>query len=256
MSERPRVIVHAQASVDGRVTLAPDVLLLYGDARWPSPAESGPAAAWIEATYAPQATLEGSGSFVLAGSEPDPLPPAAGDAAALYDDYLPPDVLALPDRVGWFTVVDGRGRIRWRYTGAPGNAYPGMEGWHLLVLVHRGTPPAYLAYLRTLRAPYLVCGGPDHVDLAAALDRLGAKLGVRALLSTAGGTLNGALLRAGLIDEINLEIFPGVIGGTRTPALFDSPPLGPDEHPTPLRLEAVERRDGGWVYLRYTVERG
>ncbi len=37
---RPQVVAHAIASLDGRVTLAPDILLLYGDERWQTVAGS------------------------------------------------------------------------------------------------------------------------------------------------------------------------------------------------------------------------
>jgi riboflavin biosynthesis pyrimidine reductase len=56
-----------------------------------------------------------------------------------------------------------------------------------------------------------------------ALKKMRSLLGVEKLISTAGGRLNGALLRAGLVDEINVEYLPAVIGGRQTPSLFDAP---------------------------------
>jgi len=43
-------------------------------------------------------------------------------------------------------------------------------------------------------------------------------------------------LRAGLVDEVDIDSFPIVIGGRGTPALFDAFPLGPDEWPHRLDL--------------------
>ncbi len=251
---RPRVIVHAQASVDGRLTTAPDVLLLFGDARWQAVAGSTGVYERLLAELQPQATLEGSGSLMLEGATPEALPPVEGDPAPLYDDFLPEDVLHRLGNTRWFTVVDGRGRVRWLYTGEPGKAYPGLEDWHLLVWVSRATPPEYLAYLRQEQVPYLVAGD-GRVDLGHALEKMKARLGVACLLSTAGGRLNGALLRAGLVDAISLEFFPAVIGGFDTPSLFDSPALQPDEHPTRLRLLSCQVVDGSHVWLRYEVMR-
>jgi 2,5-diamino-6-(ribosylamino)-4(3H)-pyrimidinone 5'-phosphate reductase len=67
------------------------------------------------------------------------------------------------------------------------------------------------------------------------------------------GRLNGALLRAGLIDEISIEYFPAVIGSLETPALFDAPPLRPDEWPTRLELISAQVQAEGRVWVRYQV---
>ena len=249
---RPKVIVYQTASVDGRLTLAPDTLLLYGDPRWEAVAGSseGVYRRILQAEH-PQAILEGSGSFMLEGTPSEPLPPAEGDPAALYEDYLPEEIIHPDGPRFWMTVVDSRGRVRWMYKEFPGEDW---LGFYLLVLVSRHTSPEYLAYLRRERVPYLVAG-TERVDLPAALDKLAAKLDVRTLVSTAGGKLNGALLRAGLVDELNLDFFPALIGGTDTPSLFDAPALGPEEQPTRLERLSCEPLPNGPIRLRYRVIR-
>jgi riboflavin biosynthesis pyrimidine reductase len=245
---KPRVIVHNTASVDGRITLAPGALLLFGDERWEAVAgSSNEAYETLKSVFQPDAILEGSGSFVAEGTESPPLPPADGDASALYQDFLPEAVVNRPGHRGWFTVVDGRGRVRWFY-----KEYPGEEwaGWHLLVLAGQHTPPAYLAYLRRENIPYLVAGR-GRVDLDLALSKLNRMLGVQRVLSTAGGRLNGALLRAGLVDEISIELFPAVIGGPDTPSLFDAPALEPNEWPVRLKLISAQAQADDHVWLRY-----
>jgi 2,5-diamino-6-(ribosylamino)-4(3H)-pyrimidinone 5'-phosphate reductase len=247
---RPKVVVFSSASVDGRVAVSPDVLLLWGDERWQKLDEEKQSNAfdWIKFTHEPQATLEGSGSFVREGDAPDPLPPFEGDPESLCQDFLPEAVV---HHRGWFTVVDGRGRVReWIKDGAVFG--PDWEGWHLLVFVARRTPAEYLAYLRRENIPYLVAGD-GQVDLRLALEKLGTQLGVTSVLSTAGGKLNGALLRAGLVDEINVEFLPAIIGGIETPSLFDAPALKPDEWPTRLKLISAQVQAGGSVWLRYAV---
>jgi len=251
---RPKVVTLNSASLDGRLAASRDHLLLWADERWQAldqAREPGSSAfEWLRRLHSPGATLEGSGSFVRDGDEPEPLPPFEGDPAALYDDFLPPAVIERPGHAGWFCVVDGRGRGRdWIKDGATFG--PEWQGWHLLVLAGHRTPAAYLAYLQREAIPYLVAGGEDHVDLAAALGKLGTRLEVTSLLSTAGGRLNGALLRAGLVDEVNVELLPGVVGGYDTPSLFDSPALGPGEMPIKLELVAAQVRPDGRVWLRY-----
>jgi riboflavin biosynthesis pyrimidine reductase len=249
--ERPKVVTLSTASVDGRMAISPDILLLWGDERWQALDEPSVSLDWLKSLHQPQATLEGSGSFVRDADEPAPLPPVSGEVAGLWEDFLPEAVVQRPGHRGWFTVVDGRGRVRdWIKDGAVfGEVW---QGWHLLVLVAGHTPAAYLAYLQRESIPYLVAG-EEQVDLAVALAKLKARLGVTCVLSTAGGRLNGALLRAGLVDEVNVELLPALIGGTETPSLFDAPVLGPGELPARLRLLSAQVQANGRVWLRYQV---
>jgi 2,5-diamino-6-(ribosylamino)-4(3H)-pyrimidinone 5'-phosphate reductase len=243
--------VHAVISIDGRLTLAADVLLLHGDPRWNmlAPSDDEPYAN-LMAEYNPQAILEGSGSFVLESGVIAPLPPCSLDLATLYQSYLPAEIVNAPKR-RWFTIIDSRGRVRWMYKEFPGETW---AGWHLLVLVSRSTPPEYLEYLRRETIPYLIVG-EQGVDLTVALGMLADKCGVERVVATAGGRLSGALLRAGLVDEISLEILPAAIGGRGTPALFDAPPLAANEMPTRLELLACQTLADGRVRLKYRVIR-
>jgi 2,5-diamino-6-(ribosylamino)-4(3H)-pyrimidinone 5'-phosphate reductase len=252
MMSRPKVVIYADVSVDGRLTMAPDDLLLFGDERWEAIARPSQVHEWLMYTHKPDAILEGSNSFVSSKHVPGPLPPVMGDQHKLRKDFLPEAVVHNVARQAWFTVVDSRGRIRWTYTGEPGKEAPGSEGQHLLVFVTGQTPAEYLAYLQRENVPYLIAG-EDRVDLARALDKLATCLGVKCVLSTSPGKLAGALLRAGLVDEVNVDFFPAIIGGTDTPTLFQSPALKADEWPTRLKLLSAQVQAEGRVWLRYTV---
>jgi hypothetical protein len=58
------------------------------------------------------------------------------------------------------------------------------------------------------------------------------------------GKLSGALLRAGFVDEININFFPAIIRGFKTSSLFMSPELGENEIPTCLNLIFSEVKNG------------
>ena len=166
--ERPEVVVYGDVSVDGRLTVGPDILLLRGDPRWPGGATNRTVAYHrLMDTHRPEATMEGSNAFVASGAGPEAFPAAEGDAGPLYADYLPRSVIERPGHRGWFVVVDGRGRVRW--------AFKGHEGWHLLILASRETPPGYLAFLRSQEIPYLIAGSAG-VDLSKALGGSSAHL--------------------------------------------------------------------------------
>jgi riboflavin biosynthesis pyrimidine reductase len=170
------------------------------------------------------------------------LPPTDDDA--LFEDYLPREVVEHPDHRKWFTVVDGRGRVHWDTKGG--------DGIDLLLLVARSTPAPYLAYLRRETIPYLVVG-EERIDLSLALQRMRDVLGVTTVVSEAGGGLNGALLRAGLIDELHLLLLPTAIGGKGVPAIFDGPELTLDQSPTQLELLTAAPTPDGVLSLRYKV---
>ena len=230
--ERPRVIVGGTVSVDGRLTLAPGVLLMFGDERWQAVAGESDIMRRLMMLHQPQAFFGGSASLVPDEAGATPLPEYEGDPTPLYSDFLPEAVVNRPGHRGWFTVVDTRGRIHWAYKEWPSEE---MAGWHLLVVVSHATPASYLAYLQAETIPYLVAG-KERADLRLELEQL-----------------HGAMLRAGLVDEVSVEFFPALIGGFRTSTLFDSSELAPDEWPTRLELMSAEVQAGGHVWLRYLV---
>ena len=235
--KRPRVVTFNMASVDGRIGF-PDRLLLHGDPRWDAISRHpGLTLADMEALHAPDAMLGGSNSLVPADAPPLDLPAPAA-AEGLYEDFVP------DARSAWFVVVDGRGRVRW--------TYKEMGGWHLLVLVARATPAGYLAYLREEGIPYLVAG-QARVDLAEAVGRLGERLGVRTVVADGGGRLNGALLRAGLVDEVDVQFLPAIIGAPDAPSLFEGFGLGEANAPVRLTPISLEEQGQGFFFVRYAV---
>jgi len=243
---RPRVIVSVTATADGRVTLSRSERLLdeSPDVRWRSawPPDTedllARRAAAIEQRHHPAVVLEGSGTFVADNAGPLHLPDAGEPATALRADYLP---YRSPR---WFAVVDSRGRVAW--------ARKGDEQTSLLVIVSLGTPLPYLAYLRRERIPYLLAGD-RRVDLAAALAKIRTLLGAQCLVPEAGGGLNGALLRAGLVDELHIITIPALIGGLGTPSIMDGPPLGPGSLPAQLRAIDVQVGSHGTIWAHYEV---
>lgn len=251
--DRPYIVIRVAATVDGRISIGPN-LNMFEEMADPRTQAMGGAEVWasfeqkIEALHRPQADMLGSNSVVAEGESLQELPPYEGDPGHFYADFLPNEVIGRPDHAVWLVVVDGRGRLR---SGYRGDDQPGR---HMLHLVSHAAPPSYLAFLRDRRIPYLIAGR-ERVDLPEVMGKLRKVLGVTCLSTSAGGRLSGALLRNDLVDEINLLVQPQLNGGFTTPCLFDSPDLEPDQWPTRLRLVSAEVQEGDRIWLRYEVDR-
>ena len=246
-SVRPRVVLTTTASVDGRVTLTQAERLLDPDvsarwqAAWPADVEAliEQRRSWIEARHAPTVVLEGSGTFVAGNATPQWADCSDAGENWLYTDHLPRRTPR------WFAVVDGRGRIDWTFTGD--------DETSLLVLVCRATPTGYLRHLRDLGVGYLVVGD-QRVDLREALLRMGDVLGAVAIIADGGGGINGALVRAGLVDEVHVITFPALVGGLTTPSFVDGAPLPPGSSPVSLRPVGLVQGAEGSIWARYEVQ--
>lgn len=131
-----------------------------------------------------------------------------------------------------------------------------IAGDHVVAVLGEQVPDGYLAELREVGVSYLFAG-PDGHDLGRALDTLGAAFGATRLVLQGGARINGAFLKAGLIDEYSILLFPAVDGLAHEPSIVEVDGA-PGERPAAeqaLRLLGSEILDGGIVWLRYAVER-
>lgn len=86
----------------------------------------------------------------------------------------------------------------------------------------------------------------DRVDLDAALRSLRRVDGARVVLVEGGPSLNGALVAAGLVDEVCLSLAPRLVGGTSARLAHGADPVGVES----LTLHRVLTEDG-ILFLRY-----
>lgn len=100
----------------------------------------------------------------------------------------------------------------------------------------------------------VVVAGRERVDLARMLEAL-YDLGIRRLMVEGGGTLIGALVTAGLVDELWVYVGNIVIGGATAPTLADGDGLSANEPFVRLALASAVPCDDG-VLLHWRVEKG
>jgi riboflavin biosynthesis pyrimidine reductase len=147
----------------------------------------------------------------------------------------------------WGVVLDATGKIAWGRSDIGGDP--------ILVVLTEAVSDSHLAGLRQDGVSYIFAG-KRVIDLADALETLHREAGISRLLLEGGGAVNGALLQAGLVDELSLVIAPSVEGVPGGPAVFDI-------HGGPgalsgmgMALESCQVLEGGSVWLRYRFSWG
>lgn len=233
----PRVILHNAVSLDGRIDGFPIDLQQYYA---------------LAATWKEDATLAGSGTFLKAAS----VAPPEDESAFVLPEKDPYDNRAI------LVIPDSRGRIRtWHYLRS-------LPYWrHFVALCSKSTPGDYLDYLKERHIDYIIAG-EGHVDLRMALEELYSQYSVRVVRVDAGGTLNGLLLRQGLVSEVSVLIYPSLVGGESISSIFRAPDLPAAvsaadnadiasgkgaEGTISLQLMQTEKLQGDVMWLRYEV---
>jgi riboflavin biosynthesis pyrimidine reductase len=233
-----RLITFNTVSVDGRIAVSRSTPSMY-DPRWKPLDRFQPVD--VMSVHGARVHLEGSNSFV-ARDAPQAVFDDRREVSIPVGDFLPETLHTHSGK--WMVVVDSRARARWS-SSERGDT-------KLAVLISSTTPAPYRRVLREYEVPYFQVGD-GRVDLGQAVDRLSEVFGVDRIVSTAGGVLNGALLRAGLVDEIDIQILPAVVGRAEAPAIFEGYDFGAAGSLRDLELIAAETRPDGSIFIRYAV---
>jgi 2,5-diamino-6-(ribosylamino)-4(3H)-pyrimidinone 5'-phosphate reductase len=135
-----------------------------------------------------------------------------------------------------------------------GNVNPEAEVFRhrfspIVLLVARRAGAHKLHQLRLASSEVKICGARE-LDFRQALRWLRRRWGVRRLLCEGGGELNGALFRAGLVDELHLTISEKVFGGRKAPTIAGGLGASSLERATRLELKSL-KHIGGELFLVY-----
>ena len=133
-------------------------------------------------------------------------------------------------------------------------------GEHVTAVLSSEVSDVYLYELQQQGISYVFADVQDDETamLKSALDRIQLMFPhVQLLLLEGGGTINGAFLKAGLIDELSLIVCPLLDGAAEVQNFVNY--HGPAD-PRPgagQRLELLEHElfAGGTLYLRYRIDR-
>ena len=229
-ARRPRVICHMMTSLDGRILTD----------SWPISKDGRQQYELVHQGYDPDGWLCGRVTMeqhFAQGTRPE------AEVAREYRGGPREDFAAPGDHDSFAFAVDTHGRLAWGTND--------IDGDHVVAILAERVSDEYLRFLRGRGVSYLLAGAPE-VDLALALEKIGARFPVKTLMLEGGGRINGGMLRAGLIDEVSVLVSPVADGRIGTPALFDVE--GDDVTPTRLTIDKVETRADGVLWLRYRVE--
>lgn len=145
-------------------------------------------------------------------------------------------------------VLDPKGTIRYDTDT--------VNGENLIAVLGEQVSQQYLDHLRESGVSYLFAG-PQGTDIPRLLERLATDFGMAKVLIEGGGTVNGAFLKAGVIDELSLLLYPGVDGMAGTPSIFDYHGQ-PEDRPAEgqaMELASVNQLANGLLWLRYRFHR-
>lgn len=126
-----------------------------------------------------------------------------------------------------------------------------LRGDNILVVLGTNATTDYLGMLEEKGISYIVLS--DSTNLREAMEIIHDRFGINKISLQGGGIIDGAMLAAGLIDELSLVMYPGIDGLTTAPSIFEY--LGAsDEFPAAgqsLELLSTDVRNHGVVWLRY-----
>ena len=227
---KPYVICHMCTTIDGKI---------LGD-RWgklPGGVTDSKLFETTANTFGIKAWLVGTTTMREFSSRDFALPTARQELERV-------DYVAEPEAKRFAIGTDAKGVLRFKRADVGGD--------HAVVLVSELVSNDYLAHLKAAGVSYLFCGS-DQVDPRKALRKMGSALGLRKLLLEGGGTFNGAMLKAGQVDEISQVIVPVVDGGMNVAGFFDIPGPAPRKAAASLRLIKQQKLAGGILWHRYRV---
>ncbi len=263
IGQRPRVFLNMTSTADGRATL---------EGRSGSISSRADKELFLALRTAVDAVLVGAGTarteryrrLVKAesrrrvrlerGLAAEPLACIVSANLALSPESVPllgePDarVVIITPSVAGVLPADDLG-------GAAASDAQATPGGHATAPAQTTTPKRAPSAEQTAPVEYVRAAREGQLDLRAALTELHARWGVQTVMCEGGPHLNGALLAAGLVDELFLTLAPKLGGGSGPQGslrIVCGPELSP---PVELELRDALESDG-CLLLRYGVGGG
>lgn len=149
---------------------------------------------------------------------------------------------------GFYSIAfDPHGRLGWKSNRIIDiDEDPGYDNAQIIEVLTENVDSRYLGYLQKMDIPYIFAG-KNEIDIEVALLKLKKFFNVKTLLLEGGSIINGAFLRADVVDELSLVMDPVI-------ASADSKSLFTDAIIKSYRLENIKNYNG-ILHLTYKANR-
>ncbi len=199
---RPKIICHMLSTVDGRLVTQ----------RWTPPFDGKPIEKLFDPYFAVSNAFNAQGIIIGRKTVRD----YSGCGDFDYRNYPvsthTETFIGKRESPRSVIVLDPKGKTS--YTS------DNLDGENIIVVLSEEVPEAYLTHLRKKGISYLFAG-KDGKELPKAMEVLSGTFGMETVLLEGGGVVNGSFLKAELIDELSLQIYPGIDGLAGMPAIFE-----------------------------------
>ena len=128
----------------------------------------------------------------------------------------------IPDNLSGFYAVsfDPKGKLGWKSNRII-DEDPGYNNAQIIEVLTEQADGRYLGYLQAMEIPYIFAGETE-IDVKIALAKLCSLTGISSLLLEGGSIVNGYFERAGVIDELSLVVAPIVADAEDKPLFMSS----------------------------------
>lgn len=227
--QKPYVICHMMASVNGKI-LSKNWEMSSNYGQFDGVYEKCHASFKSNAWFCGRVTME---KDFTNGVQPEYTMPTASIVRQAYIGNTKAKSFAI--------ALDAAGKLGWERNEVYGD--------HIIEVLTESVSDAYLYYLQQKKVSYIF-GGKESIDLKVVLQQLYELFGIEKLMLEGGGHINGALLKAGLIDELSLILLPIADATASTPTVFE---LINDSNAVavPLNLISAEPLQAGALWLTY-----
>lgn len=218
---KPTIICHMMASLDGRIDC--DMTAQIG------------ADGYYEALSALKidTTIEGRITAVMHYAAPGKF------EAKNPEPIGAPRFFKAHESRSWACIADSKGTLLWLENDTPDR----------VCLISEDAPKEYAEYLESRGISY-IAAGKSSVDLAAVVEVLSREFGSKRIGVVGGGLINGAFLKAGLLDEVSMVYGAAIDGRTGSSTAFEGIETS-HTRPFMLTLESVTRMADDSVWIRY-----